>query len=750
MAAVPIVAMAGNGDVIIDMERLLKSNLANVTFLGGGVNRGLSTWQKVKTFPDNVLIDVDLALAQGQGGRKVGVSYSFRRLPNPGQYSPRAADPRVGYFLTAKVDWSKEPSARETFERYIHRWDLQKLDPSLKLSPPKEPIVFIIEKTVPVQWRRWVRDGILEWNKAFEQIGFTDAIIVQQQTDDNEYAGYDPEDARYNFFRWGVTGRAFAMGPSRVDPRTGQILDADIMFDDSFVRAWMQSFDIYGPAAIAEAKGPGFTRWLEEQPELVPDFIRKALAEKAQDPEYQEWAAFEQQLHEQGRCACSYSFGMQQQLALAYHALIATGSGGKKMPERFIGEAIKEVVTHEVGHTLGLRHNFKASSWLTLKEILHRRDNTSEPTTSSVMDYNPLLFFPGDKVEDVKHFVSPTIGPYDEWAIAYGYTVPQGQSEKDALAEILKRCTEPALQYATDHDTMWIYSPDPLVNRYDYGKDPIEYAGARAELTGDLLENITEWAVQDGESMAFLRRAYRTVWFERIRNMEYVARLVGGQYFNRHHKGDPDAQPPFVLVEPEKQRAALKYLTETVFSDDFFMLDAELLNKLAPSRWSHWGVSTPVRLDFPIHDQIRGYQVSVLMTLMAPPVLGRVYDAELKSTADDKFTAAELITTVRDSIWQQLDSKRQKQYTDAKPFISSVSRNLQRDHLHYLLVVAQGRPGQAVNKDLHAMVRLALRDLSDQIDETLDERELDFASRAHLIESKSRIDRTLQAEFTAQ
>ena len=165
IAVVPIVAMTNHGDPVIDLEKLLKSDLAGVSFLGGRVRPELSTWNKVKIFPNNVLIDVDLALGTADSGQTVGVAYSFRRLPKLGGYSPREADDRIGYFLTAHVDWSKDPGARDTFDRYINRWQLEKRDPKLALSPPKKPITFIIEKTVPIQWRRWVRQGILDWTR---------------------------------------------------------------------------------------------------------------------------------------------------------------------------------------------------------------------------------------------------------------------------------------------------------------------------------------------------------------------------------------------------------------------------------------------------------------------------------------------------------------------------------------------------------------------------------------------------------
>jgi hypothetical protein len=746
LAAVPILAMSPQGDVVVDLAALLKTDLAGVA---GHVRPDLSTWTKVKSFPDNVLIEVDLAAAGGMGGNLVGVSYSFRRLPKLGSYTPRVADARVGYFLTVKQDWAKKPSERETFDRYVNRWKLEKRDPSLDLSPPKEPIVFIIEKTVPVQWRRWVKEGIEDWNKAFEKIGFTDAVVVQQQTEDNEYANYDPEDARYNFFRWGVSGRAFAVGPSRADPRTGQLLDAGILFDDAFVRAWTYQFDLYGPSGMAEFTGPAYTKWINDNAQFVPEFLREQLKREAQDPERMRWAELDRKLREQGHCACAYASGMQEQLELANYALMATGSGKKQLPERVIGEAIREIVTHEVGHTLGLRHNFKGSAWLTMAEIERRRNQTDEPSVASVMDYSPLLFFAGDELDKVKHFVSPTIGPYDDWAIEYGYSVPKGKSEADLLKEIAGRCTQPELQYATDEDTLWITSPDPLVNRYDLSSNPIEYSKVRIALTDKLLSNILDWAIQPGEPRYYITRAFNTVWFERSRSLQYVARMVGGQYFNRDNQGDTNARPPFVLVSPEDQRAALKFMSETIFADKFFHTDPGLLNMLAPTRWDHWGSSAPDRLDYPIHANIRALQVQPLLAVSAPQVLQRVYDAELKSDAKDRFTAAELINSVVKAIWPQLD-REGGSYSDSEPLISSPARNLQRLHLEILLGSIQSSTGSTMTPDLQSMIRLAARDLSEQIGKVTKNSKLDFASRAHLGECKSRIDRVLEAQFQAR
>ena len=149
----------------------------------------------------------------------------------------------MGHFLTVIKDYSKT-GQDDQFVRYINRWDLRKVEPTAKVSPPRKPIIFWIENTVPYRFRGAVREGILEWNKTFEQAGFANAIEVRQQPDD---ATWDPEDINYNTFRWITSDAGFAMGPSRVNPLTGQILDADIIFDASFIEHWTRALDLEKP-----------------------------------------------------------------------------------------------------------------------------------------------------------------------------------------------------------------------------------------------------------------------------------------------------------------------------------------------------------------------------------------------------------------------------------------------------------------------------------------------------------------------
>lgn len=750
LTALPIITMTPAGDPVVDLAPFLISRSIELPVPPGTEpRRDLSSYTKVKAFPENVLIDVDIAYATRTGpGTSVGVSYAFRKLPDLKSYQPRLADERLGYFNTVRQDWNTKYTERENIVRYINRWSIRKKDPSLELSPPDKPIVFIIEKTVPLQWRRYVKEGIEEWNKAFEKIGIVGAIVVQQQTEDNEFADIDPEDARYNFIRWIVTGRPFAMGPSRADPRTGQILDADIIFDDSMLRYQVNDFDVFGPKGAAAQGGPELLHFIADNPEFVPHGQNaaeyKEAAEQFDGLVQKSVDGAPEPINLRHRLSgCNYAVGLRHQLAISSVAMMATATG-KKIPERLIGTAIKETMAHEVGHTLGLRHNFKASAWLSLEEIRQRRDTSDEPISSSVMDYNALLFFPGDDVEKVRNFANPAIGPYDYWVIEYGYRTPSREDGTEAamLAKIASRSPEKALAYLTDEDVVGTTSVDPDANRWDMAADPLEWAKIRIALADSLLKDIKTWAVRADGPNHELRGYFSTVMFEKVRNLQYVSRTVGGQYHNRNRPGDPEARPALQIVEAARQREAMKLIGETILSDSFFNFEPALLNELVATRWSDFAGRAPSRVDFPVHQTILNMQNLTLTNLVSPAVLQRIYDAEMKSTAEDKYTAAEHLSLLRTTIFGDLKAPQQ-QVSDAKPFISSIRRNLQMQYLSYMLAAAESQPGALMSADLQSMVRFSMRDLGTQIEALLKAGKLDLASRAHLTEAKNRIDRVL-------
>jgi hypothetical protein len=792
-AAVPIVTRK-EADIIIDLGPLLKSSFADIGWMsplggrGGDVriDTGLSKWTKRKAFPLNVEIAVDLAVSRSNppgSFSKSMVHYSFWQLPETG-YKPRVADERVGYFLTAQQDWAKPYDARDIFNRNIDRWQLEKRDPTLALCEPKQPITYYIEKTVPVRFRRAVRDGILEWNKAFKEIGFANAVEVRQQTDDNEWKDLDPEDMRYSFFRWIVTGQGFAMGPHRANPYTGQIYDADIIFDDSMVRFYEQEAAQKLPSGIAARKlsDPAIRRFVEANPDWAPPAKDWQGVNHTDQEAALMRQTLEHRVRDRGFEYCDYADGMKHQLMVG-RALLA--GRPPEVIDRLVYDVVKEVVMHEVGHTLGLRHNFKASTVYSIDEVRSRRIK-QQATTGSVMDYNPVLFFKDKAIDG--DFVTATIGPYDYWAIEYGYrpaeenkpakepskTPEKLDKDKDAsdqttpatkstapkvcwpedkmLAEIAGHSGEPELVYGTDEDTTAL-SPDPRANRFDATSDPIEWAKTRIELIDDRLKTALDWAVEKDESWYYLRDAFISLISEKTMVLDYVGRYAGGQYINRAHRGDSNAPAPFELVPAKRQREALAFIEQSLCKDDFFSFPPQLLNHLTPPRWAHQGAYTDYVIDFPIHDYILTLQWWNLTDRLFPNTIRRVYDAELKSSEADRFTAAEYLTGIQKACWSEVMTSGRassQKWTDQHPYCSSIRRSLQREYLIIAERLVRSRPGDLLEPDLHGMMQHSLRQLSKGMDDALASGKLDFASEAHLASCKSRIQRALEPQLQEQ
>ncbi len=761
ITATRIVTMAGS-DPVIKLDDLLKSDLSGAGMIfGGSVDGRLSRYGEIRNYPQNVLIPVDLVVRRGQGGQKAGIYYSISTLPQNNGYTPREADPRVGYFLTVVKDWTTPHTEDTTFKRYINRWHLRKVMPSESVSDvmPEDQIVFYIENTVPVRFRHYVREGILEWNRAFEKAGLRNAVVVHQQTD-TKYADIDPEDVRYNFFRWIVSGTPFAMGPSRVNPFTGQILDADIIMDDSYVRFFNAQYDVLGPKPVTGHTDKPFEMLMAMYPDYAPRSTSPcALVQETKGDPTQ---AFFDHLdhtwgHKNNRCRCEIARGGQMHLAMA--GMLSMRNTGLPLNERFVGQAIKETVMHEVGHTLGLRHNFKASSWRSLEEIQSIKADEYKPLVASVMDYNPYNYA---AVEDQQgHFATPTLGPYDDWAIEYGYrqfnSADWGEGgpkdEQTMLAHIASRSVEDGLAYATDEDTSFFY-PDPYVNRWDKGDDPVAFALNQLETVQRLFEDGLDWAVEDGESYSKARRVFNQLIGAQSFGGIVAARVVGGQDISRDFKGDENARSPVRVLDAKMQRAALSYLGENVFSDDVYRFTPDLLNNLAAGRWSHWGSDDyDGRLSFDIHDRILGIQSIVLTVVMNPITVGRIYDAELKvPTSEDAFTVAELFESLTGMIWSELDAGAKDNYTVREPMISSFRRQLQREYLQRLINITLAKPGFRLKADAQAVVRIKLDELGEKIEKKLDKhsQDLDVYSRSHLSDVQRRIEAALDAEFVAR
>ncbi|HEX5137546.1 MAG TPA: zinc-dependent metalloprotease [Planctomycetota bacterium] len=724
LASFPIVARGPNGGYVLDGRIVFGDNAT--LFLGGiarSKDSSLSSFKGTKNFPENSEVRVTLPDA---GGTLITLAYSISGLKETG-YKPRLADDRVGYFTTDLIDFSADNKDENRRVRYVNRWHLEKEDDKLDLSPPKKRIEFYIEKSVPVKFQRYVREGILEWNRALAKVGFDEAIVVYQQTE-NRYADLDPEDIRYNFFRWIYSETPFAMGPSRVDPRTGQILDADIIMDDSMVRSEITEYRLLireVPEGILQDRDSAL---LENGPfrrfrfSLAPEEL--AIPGDAARPNLPPHAR---------RAFCGIGRGANHELGLCGLLFNKGGEGASwtdELPEELVGQYIKDTVMHEVGHTLGLRHNFKSSIYRTFDEI--NSEVKPDEIAGSVMDYNPVDIAPEGRPQG--NYAMRTIGPYDYWAIEYGYT-----PKKDDLPAIAARGAEKGHDYATDEDTI---AHDPLTNRWDLGTDPLAYAKDRTELMKRVRKDLVARAVDKGERYHRLRRAmdmqfWQTAWCAGI-----ASRFVGGEYLNRDHRGDPGERPALVPVPAEKQREALHWICDEILSGRYFQFDPELLQKLAPNFWADdfWEVLDGY--DYPVLDNTLAVQMRAVLSLTAPSRLQRVISSSHKLPAGTAaLEASEIFDALEGAIFAGLADLGKRNLTD-------MERNLQREYVGILVfLLLDGY--EYYPSEIQTLSRHYVKQLSGRIQGGLGGgANLDTATRAHLEECAARLDRALEASYT--
>lgn len=717
--------------ILIDLGDLLLTDLAGLSAsLELSASPEQAYFGNAKVFPHNLEVQSifnftgaggNLSVLADSRGFTLKLHYSISQLPN-NNYQPRLADERVGYFITAYQDLSRD-DRHDNFVRYINRWNLEKQDPKAEISPPKKPIVFWIDNAVPLEYRDAIRAGVLMWNQAFLQAGFKDAIEVKQMPDN---ATWDAADIRYNTIRWiNTVDGYFALGPSRVNPLTGEILDADILVDASFVRALKNEY--------RQIILPKQTQKQTQTPTTLSTLMQNRLLCGKNDQKNKGLIGNLSKLA--GEYDLCYGIESANQFAFGALAmsLLANTVPSRDQMQDYIHQYLRLIIAHEVGHTLGLRHNFRGSNLLPPEEMNNREITSTKGLTASVMDYIPPNIAPRGTVQG--DYFPDKVGSYDIWAIQYGYTPSGAKStiaEKSFLAEIAKLSENPELSYSPDEDTSEI---DPTSAPWDNSGNVLVYSRWQLDNSRVMWDRLNQGYLMYGDSYSDLTDQFSTIFGNYLQQLSYTIKYIGGQSFYRVNPVDNKGRLPFVAVPVEKQRQALATLQEYVFDEEALKFSPKLLNKLVPSRWYHWG-STPVtgRLDFPVHDLVLFVQSAVLSDLLSSDRLTRIKDIELKSKPGEALTLPEVFNTLQMGIWTEVLQPK------GKLEISSLRRGLQRQYVNFLTAMVLRKVD--VPEDARTLAWYKLKQLDHQLKRV---RSDDEYTKAHLLETRDRIEKALNA-----
>lgn len=656
--------------IIIDPADLFLHDAENVGyFLGQRAKLGIrfdkknSYFGKLKSFPKNTEIDVHLHFSSSKPIRAVAMQnsyslfhvyhYSLSTIPNSEGFVPRLSDDRIGYFQTLYQDYTNLDT-ESPYVRYINRWNLKKKNPELAISEPVEPIVYWIENTTPVEYRAAIGAGIEFWNQSFEKIGFKNAIIAKVQSDT---ADWDPADVRYNTIRWIVIpGGGYAVGPSRANPFTGEIYDADVRISSDFIRHMFNTMENFiGPlsySGVEEDEDP-MKEFNEHTNQFMCEYGKKSALEAA--------------------------FGLS-------YALAATNTLAEKdeLTKEYVNSYLTNLVAHEVGHTLGFRHNFKASTIYTLEQMQDRSFTTKHGLTGTVMDYTPPNLAPVGQPQG--EFYASTPGPYDDWVIEYGYTDFGDATEdeiKANLEAIASKTAQPELIYATDEDVFGNTSKsiDPYCSMFDLGADPIAYCEHKLDLTKELWTNSINKFEVDGKSYRKMYNVFQNGWRAYFESARFATNFVGGIIHSRAHVGDPNGTVPFTPISAAEQRRAIKFLSDNLFAADAFNVSEEVWNKLQPERLPDFffSVYSVPQVDYPIHRIALNIQNNSLMNLYGPYILGRLLNNQERIADNvERYTMYDMFQDVRRTIWSEVTTPSN---------VNSFRRQLQLSHLNRIIAI---------------------------------------------------------------
>tara|TARA_B100000242_G_scaffold291323_1_gene264430 strand:- start:413 stop:3067 length:2655 start_codon:yes stop_codon:yes gene_type:complete len=638
----------------------------------GKFSAARSRISSIASYPDNAMVYTDyvyeLAAPLAFGGDDVtdaraitaSVQHSFIKVPDNG-YNPRFDDYRVGFFTDRVTDLtSRDPAP---YRDVINRWNLVKKNPDQAISEPVEPITWWLENTTPLEFREMITKAALSWNSAFEVAGFRNAIVVKQQPDD---ADWDAGDIRYNVLRWtsSATPPFGGYGPRFTNPRTGQIIGADIMLEFAFLTNRLRIQDLLQPD------------------DVMPTGTRE---------------------HH-----CALAAQMQADVIFAQHALVSAGADAA-LSERLIEDSLYMLILHEIGHTLGLTHNMRASQLL--PDVFDADAVAARGLSASVMDYEAVNVAPDGKTQT--WFYQKRPGPYDHWALQYGY----GEYSDTQLQQVLARSNEAELAYGNDADDMRSSNNgiDPHINIYDLSSDAIGYAEMRLAHLRTVQDRLPKQ--YQGKSYQGLVNAFASLMSQYRRSGGVVSRYVGGVHINREPPNSVETLP-YTPVDVGEQRRAMQVLNTHLFAPDVLVGARSLFARLQRQRRGFDFYGEPE--DPKIHKSLLRTQKSVLLHLLHANTLQRLTDTQ---TYGGEYSVIEMLKTLTDGIFA----------ADLEEDVNSYRQNLQVEYVD-MLVAAMSR--EANGHNIRAALFAQLLDLAEAIKSKI--QGSDFASLSSATQAHSR------------
>lgn len=708
------------GDVVFDASSLLGdvTDVADaLTDVDGGIHNPLGAYRlnpmssyfgPTKAFPRNVVVNVEQTFQAMQPSAKVlsvspdarslqiQVQYNIAALPHDDGYMPRLYDSRVGYFANAHQDFSNDNSLDDG-RYYIVRWNVQKKDPTAAVSPAKDPIVYYLSNTIPAQYRAPIRAALLTWNRAFAPLGITNVVEVKDEPND---PSFDPDDIRYNVVRWLTEMQGgFAEAQLLYDPYTGEMIKSGIVVDSDLMRYGKFDYPVLVAPRAAAAR---------PEPE---DGVAYANSEKL-----------------------NYDYGSI--------ALRLSSSDGYRVPQKFADEFLRSIVLHESGHDFGLRHNFIGSQAYSARQLQSAAFTARNGVASSVMEYSPINLWPKGKSHGA--YFQTVLGPYDYYAIHWGYAPVVGARTPDAELPTLRHWasvwSNPAYRYLSDEDVSWSDGAgiDPRNQQWDLTSDNIAWCQTQMGMAHAMLGRVDRRFPRNQLAFDDLRSAFHTLVGQYGRCASIVSRYVGGEYVSRALRGDPHARLPLTAIPLATQKRAFGVLQRDVFAASAWNFSPRLLRQLVTQyRYDDWIGSLPLRHDVAVETLVSSLQRSIIGRMYSPVTLQRLDDMDLKYRPGTTMDLGDLFAWMQTTVLGDVRSGKS---------IGLLRRDLQRTYAARLSQLAN-KPLPGTPGDAQALARQSLRALGNAIVAALNGGVPDAMTRAHLEAMGDDVQRALTAHY---